>query len=89
MTNEELKTDCGKFIDYLCANGERTLSFAIYTEQGKILFGNQEMLNEMAVSLLAHGLGLTVTPNLRKSMPDLISPTQLEQFSPILRRATR
>ena len=60
MTNEELKTDCGKFIDYLYANGERTLAFAIHTEHGKILFGNQEMLNEMAISLLAHGLGLKV-----------------------------
>jgi hypothetical protein len=60
MTPEELQRDCGKFIDYLYANGERTLAFAIYTEQGKILFGNQEMLNEMAVSLLANGLGLKV-----------------------------
>ena len=62
MTNEELKADCGKFIDYLYANDERTLAFAIYTEQGKILFGNQEMLNEMSVSLLAHGLGLNAVP---------------------------
>ena len=60
MTNEELQRDCGKFIDYISANGERTLAFAIYTEQGRILFGNQEMLNEMAISLIANGLGLKV-----------------------------
>jgi hypothetical protein len=62
MTNEELQRDCGKFIDYLYANGERTLAFAIYTEQGKILFGNQEMLNELSVSLLADQLGYKVVP---------------------------
>ncbi len=62
MTNEEVISDTGKFIDYIQANGERVLALAVVTDDAKVFFGNAEMLNEMALSLLAYNLGLKVVP---------------------------
>jgi hypothetical protein len=59
MTSEELAADCAKFLDYLNENNVRVLAFSLWADgHGGIYSGNDEMLQEMMLSLTADRLGL-------------------------------
>lgn len=63
MTPEELTQDIQKFLEYLYANGVRTIASSYYVEldkAGPIVMhgGTPEMQDELAIKVLAHNRGL-------------------------------